>query len=182
MNRLLKTLLLTGAATLICAGAHAGPRINTGKITPSPIRSTHNTIQRLMLPARPDLAVSLGISNVHRNSDGSYDFDLVAQVLNVGTGKYLTAANQQSLGVFENVGHHNLRQASFGNLNPGQRFSTTQRIRHYWKSTEFFTGYRSEIAFDPDIRIDNNSANDDSNPRNNSASLSQEQVNRMLGG
>jgi hypothetical protein len=181
MNKFIKTLFISGAACMISASIQAGPAIDTDKLIKPTVRSPMTVKQQVSIPARPDLAASLSISNIHRNSDGSYRFDLNAHVMNRGTGKYLSQPNQQSLGLFESAGQHSLRQAAFGNLNPGQRFSITQRIAHYWPSAEFFTGYQVSLTFDPDIRSDNNSNNDDNNPRNNSATLSQDQLNHLLG-
>jgi hypothetical protein len=164
------------------AGSQAGPSIDTSAIKPVPklpVQLQHNVVR---LPACPDLQAGLAVRNTTRNGNGSFNFDLVAQVKNVGTGNYLSGPNQQAIVLAEAAGSNPLRQGQFQNLNTGQQFQTLYRVRNYWTSTEFFTGYRVSLQFDPDIRLDGNPNNDECGPRNNTAVMSQDQLNRALGG
>lgn len=179
MNKILHTTLLAGAMTLMNFNVHAGPAIDSGKIL-KPAVKTPFVGKQISLPACPDPAANLQIRNIVRNSNGSFNFYLVAQVQNRGQGKYQSDPNQQGLALYESAGRNPLHYATFGNLNAGQAYSFTRRVTNYWQSAEFFTGYRVSISYDPDILLDSNTHNDDCNPRNNTAVLTQEQINTRL--
>lgn len=130
-----------------------------------------------------DPEARLTLSNIRRNSDGSYNFTLNAGVSNVGSADYQSGNNQQGARLYP-TGSSRTTLAnlnSWSNLPAGRSVSTQFHVRNYRTSTEFFTGYTLRISYDPDIRMDGNPNNDDCRNSNNVISIDQASVHRQLG-
>jgi len=117
----------------------------------------------------PDLRVGIRVDHVSRNTNGTYNFTIHSSVKNIGTTKYISRPNQQSLYLYE--GRSRLvKRWGFSRVNRGQTLNFSQSFRNR-PGGEFVPSYKAQLVFDPDIYMDGNRANDDKNRRNNQATL-----------
>jgi hypothetical protein len=108
-------------------------------------------------------------------------------VRNIGRLRYTSGANQQSVRLYEQNGGLGTRRLlasrSFQNLAPNATVKVSF-TRNWNKSSpaegEFPPTYVLVIGFEPDISIDGNTNNDDSNADNNSFTKSSREINTMI--
>ncbi len=118
----------------------------------------------------PDLRVGINVTNVHKNSNGTFNYKINASVINVGTAHYVSRRNQQTLNLYQ--GNSRLVKIwGFSRVNRGQTLKFSKSFSNQ-PGGEFVPSYKAMLSFDPDIYIDGNRANDDSNRNNNKATLS----------
>jgi hypothetical protein len=105
-------------------------------------------------------------------------------VKNVGTINYTSGAGQQAALLYENRGGRPVLVATkvFQNLTPGQEVRV-EFTRNWYKGSpaegEFPPTYVLIISYDPDIYIDANDNNDDSNTGNNRMEKFGQGINAM---
>jgi hypothetical protein len=102
-------------------------------------------------------------------------------VRNAGTSDYTSNANQQIALLYEQIPGGNpklVKRQPFQNL-PVNATVKVFYERRWNKSDEFPPTYTLVISFDPDIYIDGNNNNDDSNTANNKLSKSGEAINAL---
>jgi len=105
-------------------------------------------------------------------------------VKNTGGLNYTSGANQQAALLYEDNGGRPRLVATkvFQNLTPGQEVKVSY-TRAWYKSSpaegEFPPKYILVISYDPDIYIDGNDNNDDSNSSNNRMEKSGREINTM---
>jgi len=113
---------------------------------------------------------------------------LIATVENVGKGEYRSRSNQQTVDLYETVPGRAPRRVAgreFATLAPGQRFDLVWT--RAWDASspaegEFPPSFEARLAYDPDIRIDGNPANDECTTKNNAARLNGKSINEALRG
>jgi len=183
MKQQVISILAASVVGLMVANLQAAPMLDTGKITPKPVLNGQTMKQKKLLSC-PDLSAKLSVQNIRKNADGSYDFNLWAAVANSSPTAYKSKPGQQFAMLSENrpgAGSRQLRQINFVNLTPGQQAREFYQVRNVRLSTEFLPGYSVKILYGPDIHADGNVHNDDCHSGNNTASLSGEQIRRLLG-
>lgn len=118
----------------------------------------------------PDLQVGIKVTDVRKNSNGSFNYKIRASVKNVGTAHYVSNRNQQTLNLYQ--GNSNLVKSwGFSRVNRGKTLNFSKAYSNQ-PGGEFVPSYKAKLVFDPDIYNDNNRANDDRNRNNNKAALS----------
>lgn len=122
--------------------------------------------------------IDLSIVSKKDNYRGKIKMEVV--VKNVGRRNYTTGAEQQVAILYENTGAGSrvVATQSFGNsaINGFVKFSY---ITDWQTSDEFPPSYTAVIVFEPDIYIDGNDNNDDSNASNNRKSVEGSQINNL---
>ena len=122
----------------------------------------------------PDLAAqSIEFSLSERTSQFSGRVAIVGTVSNVGQGPFWSSPGQQQAQLYEvplGGTPRLVASQSFQNLAPGETVDVI--YQRDWNSAspaegEFPPSYRLIIAYDPDISLDGNPNNDDSNSNNN---------------
>lgn len=191
---LLKTFHLFGLAVLTAglalpvhaggglAGAYHQPLIKPGVIKPA---VNKNQLFQKNLGVRapslrpgtcPDLVIQgLHVVNVQYNN-GQYAFGVAGVVRNVGSADYVSRPNQQSVN-FSGAGLP-ARSLRFGNVRRGGSIQTGAVFRV--PGGEFTPDITAMLSFDPDIKMDKNTGNDECNTRNNKAVLSRSVINQAI--
>jgi hypothetical protein len=134
----------------------------------------------------PDLAASVDFSIAMKTSQFAGRVDIVGKVKNVGGAAYESGPNQQTVLLYEIVPGAQPRlvaRQAFQNLAPGAEVSLT--YRRSWDASspaegEFPPSYKLVISYDPDIRLDGNTKNDDCNPSNDVRERSGADINAMF--
>ncbi len=163
------------------AGAYHQPLIKPGVIKPA---VNKNQLFQKSLGVRaplfrprtcPDLVIQgLHVVNMQYNN-GQYVFGVAGVVRNIGSANYVSRPNQQSVR-FSGVGAvHSLR---FGNVPRGGSIRTGAVFSV--PGGEFTPDITATLSFDPDIRMDKNTGNDECNTRNNKAVLSRSVINQAI--
>lgn len=129
-----------------------------------------------------DLAVEkINLSIVSRKDNYRGRVKMEVVVKNVGRRNYTTGAEQQVAILYENTpgaGSRAVATKAFGNV----AVNGTVKFSYYkdWQtSDEFPPTYTAVIVFDPDIYIDGNDNNDDSNASNNKKTVEGAQINSL---
>lgn len=126
---------------------------------------------------RDPAATEIQFRLIEKRTKFSGRVQITGVVKNRGTLAFESRPNQQAVHLYE--GNRLVARQAFQNLAPGQevRVSFT---RNWSTSTEFPPVYKVMVIYDPDIRLDGNEKNDDSNLRNNQTSRPGEQINALF--
>ncbi|MFN4147187.1 MAG: hypothetical protein ACK4GN_15275 [Runella sp.] len=95
---------------------------------------------------------------------------ITVTVKNLGLANYSSNPNQQNVQLWEEWSSTNRRMVKafpFQNLNGGASLNFVHERAAFKPADEFPPNYVAVIVYDPDIRIDANPSNDDSNLSNN---------------
>jgi hypothetical protein len=182
MKHIYLSLAISTVALILTGNLQAGtPTVkNPALYKPMP----NNNINSLAFQKTcPDPSAKIAITNIHKQSDGTFVFTLTGYVANVGSGDYISRNGQQFAVLSEErlgAGSRKLRQLNFVNMSRGAQMSTSYLVKHVSLSTEFLPGYQMAIQYGPDIYSDGNVRNDDCNRSNNMASISGEQIRTRL--
>lgn len=135
----------------------------------------------------PDLTLTgVEVRMLSRDPQGQYFFRLAAKVENRGRGDYTSSPGQQVVEVdrlSQGSGSARVENISFGSVPAGSgRTEATHDVGRWRISQEFPPSYRFRIAFDPDIGSDGNTANDDCTIKNNSTTITGEDINSIIRG
>lgn len=135
----------------------------------------------------PDLALNgVEVRMLSRDPQGQYFFRLAATVENIGRSNYRSSSGQQVVEVdrlSQGGGATRMENISFSSVPAGSRATEATHDVLRWRiSQEFPPSYRFTIRFDPDIRIDGNTANDDCTVKNNSTTIRGEEINAVIRG
>ena len=176
------TALAAVAMTVLATAASAETlRIDPGKVQIKP-RHQIEVLPERLLPrlACPDpAAVELRVANVRtrRGTSGTvYEFDVVGTVRNVGAGTWSSGRGQQIASLARNG--TTVSSRDFVSLSPGASFSLSHRMSIH-AAEEFPPEMSLRISYDPDIRIDGNTANDDCRTGNNQRRLTGQELLRL---
>ena len=177
-----------------------GERAGAGAGKDSALLKNRTRLPGRHVPSRrscPDPAAQrLWISNVHhrcgnhvRRIPNCFDFTLHGEIRNVGAARYESSRSQQQIEIWEKQtrrGWTVVHTQQFGNLMP----NNTARIDHpfsRWPPCDDDTcqfsahpKYALVIRYDPDIRNDGNTKNDECNNGNNRREVSEQQLFDML--
>ena len=163
------------------SGAYYQPSIKPGVIKPAvnknQLYQKNPGVRAPLLRPRtcPDLVIQgLHVINMQYNN-GQYAFGVAGVVRNIGSADYVSRSNQQSV-VFSGVGP--ARSLPFGNVRKGGSVQTGAVFRV--PGGEFTPDITATLSFDPDIRMDKNTGNDECNTRNNKATLSRLVINQAI--
>lgn len=111
---------------------------------------------------------------------------ITGYVTNIGMDNYVSGANQQTINIDEvSLGgaRTNVASLSFSNLNAGDTLVVSYSRNWNISSPaegEFPPNYELYISLDPDIFIDGNKENDDTNQTNNQITESGQQINDLF--
>jgi hypothetical protein len=162
------TLLI--ALTFVAATAFAQKGSTTGgAVIPNPASKA------TMTPAIDLRAMSITYSLVRRIDDHKAIVRVTGTIKNVGTEKFVSNEKQQGVSLSEiqsstfpnPVGPTTVKvDRLFSTLDPGATFQISYDME-WSKSNEFPPVHRLNITFDPDIRMDGNTKNDDAIFANN---------------
>ncbi len=135
-------------------------------------------------PTAPDLAVErIEFSLLNRTGPTTGRVRITGHIRNIGTD-YLSSPGQQQLQLWELVPGARERlvaRRDFQNLPAQGRLSVSyDRTWNAATMREFPPDYRVVISLDPDIFIDGNPDNDDSNLRNNTHTESGRRINDLF--
>jgi hypothetical protein len=135
----------------------------------------------------PDLSLNgVEVKMLSRDAHGQYFFRLAATVENTGRGDFISSAGQQVVEVDRAApGGPSVRveNISFGSIPAGSPgLEATHDVLRWRTSQEFPPSYRFHIRFDPDITSDGNLSNDDCTVKNNSTSITGEDINDIIRG
>jgi len=169
--------------------ASAQPNVvkDPGKVlTPGNIGRTQ-PVETVSKGACPDPTLTgVEVRMLSRDPQGQYFFRLAARVENRGRGAYTSADGQQVVRIEEISPGSKARQIAVGafrNIPAGGRGAEITHDVLRWRiSQEFPPSYRFTIAYDPDISADGNPANDDCELRNNSTTITGEEINAIIRG
>jgi hypothetical protein len=106
---------------------------------------------------------------------------IVGVVQNIGQGAFESRQGQQEVQLYENS--QLIASTPFQNLSPGQEVEVV--YERNWDTSspsegEFPPTYRLVITYDPDIEMDGNPRNDDTNNSNNTKERSGSDINRLF--
>lgn len=180
-----KLLLAAGLAVSLMAGGAAAQIQPQGPIT-QPRLPPGTPTPQITPPCRVDLAItSITLTKLSRPGYARVDFEVV----NLGPSTWNSGANQQLANL---VVHNNASGADYTLSVPfgARRIARNERaalvrsttIANAWDTFEFGGTVRASLSFDPDIAIDGNACNDDTNAANNTFDLTHEQVWAFIGG
>lgn len=156
--------LVLAAAT--ASSALAGPGFlsvagNLGsKIQPNRTLPQVQIVTPLVI-ACPDIKL---VTSQREQADGS--IRVTIKVVNTSGADYVSQTGQQAL-VIEGSNGGRSGNLPFGSVHRGDEIIWGDIFRPF----EFPASYRAHLAFDPDIRIDGNTQNDDCRSSNNTASI-----------
>jgi hypothetical protein len=179
--------MLALAAGLFFSAHQADAQIKPMKPNRLPEGVTILNTSNILLLNDIDLAAeSINFSIVKVRSQFSAVVKIEGVVRNVGKLTYTSGANQQSVRLYEQNGGIGTRRLvasrPFQNLAPNATVKVSF-TRNWNKSSpaegEFPPTYVLVIGFEPDITIDGNNSNDDSNSENNSLTKSGREINTM---
>lgn len=175
-------MIITGAAMAQVAIPRNMQKSIVSNRLPSHIQLTEAQMKKIMIK-KIDLSASRINFTIIKCKDRSNAFVVVDGVVkNTGGLAYSTGANQQSALLYEDNGGRLqlVASKSFQNLAPGAEVKISY-TRPWNRSSpaegEFPPKYVLVIGFDPDIYIDGNDNNDDSNYSNNRFTKSAAEVN-----
>lgn len=165
------------------AGAYHQPLVKPGIIKPAVNKNQlfqkNLGVRAPLLHTRtcPDLVIQgLHIVNMqYNNSRHRYAFGVAGVVRNIGSADYVSRPNQQSVH-FSGAGPE--RSLRFGNVPRGGSIRTGAVFGV--PGGEFTPDIIATLSFDPDIRMDKNTRNDECNTRNNRAVLSRSVINQAI--
>ncbi len=163
------------------AGAYHQPLIKPGVI--KPVVNKNQLFQKKTgvraLPLRSNTCPDLVIQGLHvinmQYNNGQYAFGVAGVVRNVGSADYVSRPNQQSVN-FSGAGP--VRSLRFGNVPRGGSVQTGAVFGV--PGGEFTPDIIATLSFDPDIKMDKNTRNDECNARNNKAVLSRLVINQAI--
>ena len=118
-----------------------------------------------------------------RNTNGTYNMHISPVIKNVGRVAYVAGITQQNIVLKHGSRVLQADKWRTANLAPG---ATTSASGVYYMTTwnpnpgEFAANITATITYDPDIRLDGNTSNDDCRSTNNSKTLTVRQINRKL--
>jgi len=176
-----KLLLAAGLAVSLAAGGAAaqvqlpqGPPITQPQLPPG------TPTPQITPPCCVDLAItSITLNKLSRPGYARVEFEVV----NLGPSAWNSGANQQLANL---VVHNNASGADYTLSVPfgARRIARNERaarvvsttIANAWDTFEFGGTVQASLSFDPDIAIDGNPCNDDTNAANNTFNLTHAQV------
>ena len=185
---MLKTIRIAALAAAAAAALATGATAQTIQIDPGKLKPQLPGPQIQLPPgglrlACPDpAAAELRLANIRIRSEGAaryYDFDVIGTIRNLGAAAWASGRGQQLAGLKR--GSTTVASRDFVSLAPGQGFTLTTRMSLY-SADEFPPGVELSIAYDPDIRLDGNPANDDCRTGNNVRRLSGYELLRLASG
>jgi hypothetical protein len=175
------------AAVLLASTASA--QLPQGPITPQGPRLPEGTTPLIRPPCggTVDLAItSVTLYKLSRPGNVRVEFD----IYNLGPGEWNSSEGAQ-------VANLSVRNGASGRVYTmtnvpigGRRYARGARVGRVistpiadaFDTFEFSGTVHAELAFDPDIAIDGNVCNDDSNPANNTFDINSDGVQAFLGG
>lgn len=133
--------------------------------------------------ACPDLAAQdLTATIVQKTSQFTGRIEMAGTIRNIGLVEYRSTRRQQSVQLVElpqGGAPIIVAQQSFETLASGANLQL--RYRRNWDAAlEFPPAYRLQVSFDPDIRQDENPANDDCKSGNDMRELHGEDISRLF--
>ena len=132
----------------------------------------------------PDPSVaSIVVRGVNQPSPSVYNFVLAAAIRNEGAGEYRSSAGQQEVQVFkkpQGTAAQLVQAQRFGNLAVRGRVEVVHREMNWSTKVEFPADFEFVIVYDPDIKADGNSSNDDCRAANNRRSITGAEINAQL--
>lgn len=159
------------------------PNVRPVPVSPAP---SFKPVVPLVLQCPDPSASAIDFSIVSRASRFQGRVRITGTVRNVGGAPYESGANQQIASLYELVPGGRPRlvaSRAFQNLAPGADVSVSF-VRDWYSASpaegEFPPSYQVIIGYDPDIRIDGNTKNDDCNGSNNTRTRSGADINGML--
>jgi hypothetical protein len=185
------TLTLAATAAAIALGGAAssqvtGPQIKdkakvlpTPRITPTP-----------RFTVTPACQVDPAITAVTLTKSGGIKEKIIVgfEVRNLGRSAWSSGANQQNVTLTVKNGNtgreYRVTRPLPARAAPGARMLafTSPVIANAFDTFEFSGTVSLQIAYDPDIRLDGNRCNDDSNAANNLKQITDRQVSAFLNG
>lgn len=191
-SRVITTLCLTGILTGAASSSFAQTIEVPAKLqknivsnqVPTELRIPENLRSKIMIKRIDLSATAINFSVVTCKDKLHATVQVEGVVKNTGGLSYSTGANQQVALLYENSGSRPRLVATkvFQNLSPGQEVRVTY-TRAWYKASpaegEFPPTYILIISYDPDIYIDGNDNNDDSNSANNKMEKSGSEINAM---
>lgn len=179
-------VLCAGAiTTIVMAQDPSRPKLPISPKYFEPIRPNLKDLQELL--AQPDpAAIAVDFRLVRRTGRFTGQVEIVGTIRNVGTADFISGKGQQGIQLYEEVPGARPRLVAslpFERLNQGAELQI--RYTREWNASspaegEFPPTYRLQISYDPDIVLDGNPKNDDSNWRNNSRERSGSAINDLL--
>lgn len=178
-----KSLFAAGLAALLLAAPVAAQPQTQVPITPQ--QPQLPSPRPIPVACRVDLAItSITLTKLSRPGYARVEFEVV----NLGPSAWNSGAGQQLANL---VVHNNNTGADYTLSVPfgARRIARNERaarvqsttIANAWDTHEFGGTVQASLSFDPDIAIDGNACNDDTNPANNTFSLTHAQVWAFIG-
>ena len=183
MNRTTTILLIAASLGLAATATAEPPRLNPEVLRK--IEPRHDVLRpelrdRVVLPRRPDLAVTKAeLEGIHTR-DGRVFTRLRVTVKNIGLANWRSAPGQQTLMAY--AGRRAIKVSdNLKALDAGASRKFKIDMPNLWgRGIEFPPNLKVSLIFDPDIRNDGNSANDDANLRNNAVYIDGAAANEMV--
>lgn len=126
------------------------------------------------------------VKMLSRDPQGQYFFRLAAKIENRGAVDYVSSPGQQVVEIYrepQGGSRTRVESISFQSVPVGaDRVEATHDVLRWRTSQEFPPNYRFSISYDPDIGSDNNPANDDCTVKNNSTTITGEEINAIIRG
>jgi len=173
------TTAITGAFAQTAIPVNLQKNITTNRL-PSEMQIPANVRSKIMIK-RIDLSASAIEFSVVTCRDKFHALVKIEGVVkNTGTLNYTSGANQQVALLYENKAGHSTLVATrvFQNLTPGQEVRVNF-TRQWYKGEEFPPTYTLIVSYDPDIYLDGNDNNDDSNNANNRLEKSGSEISAL---
>ena len=175
------TLTLCGLMLASTAALADGPRFNPRNAQFKPLpRGVTPQLNNKLIVKKPDLAVTqFSVRVMEKVSRWQFRVRLTATVKNVGQGDYISGANQQSMTIMPVGASRASKTLRFQNLRVGQSASISHDFT-FSLSDEFPTNWVARVGFDPDIYIDGNRRNDDTNRANNARTITASKIRAVV--
>jgi len=174
---LLAPLTATFAQTVIPANLQKNIVVNR---LPNEMQIPANVRSKIMIKRIDLSAAAINFSVVTCKDKFHATVKIEGVVKNTGTLNYTSGPNQQVALLYEDKGGRPALVATrvFQNLSPGQEVRVSFN-RPWYKGEEFPPKYILIISYDPDIYLDSNDNNDDSNTGNNRLERSGSEISAL---
>ncbi len=176
VNFVFKTLVFALAIFFL---GEANAQIRTLQAPKTP-QLSKQTVQKLKnyIPC-PDLkADKVDFEIIREKTSHILEVRVTGVIKNVGSQTYTSGANQQSINLYLDRTLMMQRKTGLTSLAPGATASVSF-VTEFYKNNEFPPTAKVVISYDPDIKNDGNSMNDDCRNANNSLSRSMADVNNI---